>query len=96
MSDGTVRRKWRWLRHVAWVLGVKVTLILLAVIIYFGSGAGNPIIRRFVIRRINSMTGGKTELGSLSIQWLSLRLSVRGLVIHGNEPPGTEPLFSAE
>src|SRR5882762_4085556 len=96
MSDGTVRRKWRWLRHVAWVLGVKITLILLAVIIYFGSGAGNPLIRRFVNRRINSMTGGQTELGGLSIQWLSLRLSIKGLVIHGTEPPGTEPLFSAE
>ena len=96
MSEGTVRRKWRWLRHVAWVLGVKVTLILIAAIVFFGSGAGNPLIRRLIVRRIHSMTGGRAEIRSLSIQWLAMRASIKGLVIHGNEPEGTEPLFSAE
>jgi translocation and assembly module TamB len=96
MTEQTRRRKWRWLRHVAWVLGAKVTLIVIAVIVYFGSGAGNPLIRRLAIRRINSMTGGQTEIRSLSIRWLSLEASIRGLVIHGKEPAGTEPLFSAE
>jgi len=96
VSEGIVRRKWRWLRHVAWVLGAKVTLILLAVLVFFGSGAGNPLLRRIAIRRINSITGGKSEIRSLSIQWLSLHATVKGLVVHGTEPDGTEPLFSAE
>lgn len=100
MSDGADRRKWsfkwRWLRHVAWVLGAKIALILIALVVFFGSGAGNPFIRRFVIRRINSMTGGQTEIGSISIQWLAMRATIHGLVIRGNEPAGTEPLFSAE
>ena len=37
MSEGIVGRKWRWLRHVAWVLGAKVTLILLGVLVFFGA-----------------------------------------------------------
>jgi translocation and assembly module TamB len=96
VSESTVHRKWRWLRHVAWVLAAKITLIAIAAIIFFGSGAGNPLIRRFVIRRIHSMTGGQAEIRSLSIRWLTLHASIKGLVIHGNEPAGTEPLFAAE
>jgi translocation and assembly module TamB len=96
VSEKTPRSRWRWLRHVAWVLGAKITLILIALVVFFGSGAGNPLLRRLAIRRLNSMTGGKTEIRSLSIQWLSLHATVRGLVIHGNEPAGTEPLFAAE
>lgn len=96
MSEKTPRSRWRWLRHVAWVLAAKITLILIALAVFFGSGAGNPLLRRLAIRRLNSMTGGQTEIRSLSIQWLSLHASIRGLVIHGNEPAGTEPLFTAE
>jgi hypothetical protein len=33
---------------------------------------------------------------ALSIQWLSMRATVKGFVIHGKEPAGTAPLFSAE
>src|SRR5947208_6284603 len=99
MSRGTRRRKWRWLRHVAWVLAAKLFLILLAltgVAIFFGSGAGNPIIQRFILRRIENMTGGHAELSALSIRWLSMQVRLKGLVIHGSEPAGTEPLFAAD
>jgi len=99
MTRETRRRKWRWLRHVAWVLAAKVFLILLAltgVAIFFGSGAGNPILQRIIVRRLESMTGGHAELSSLSIRWFSLNVRLKGLVIHGNEPAGTEPLFAAD
>jgi translocation and assembly module TamB len=100
VSEGTVgrtvRRKWRWLRHVAWVLGAKITLIAIALAIFFGSGAGNPLVRRFLLRKMDAMTGGRAELRNISIQWLSLRASLKGVIIHGKEPEGTEPLFAAE
>ena len=89
MSEQTLRRKWRWLRHFAWILAAHITLALIAVMVFFGSGAGNPLIRRLAIRRINAMTGGRTEIRSLSIQWLGLHASVKGLVIHGKEPAGS-------
>ena len=96
MTDRPPRRRWRWLRHVAWVLLAKITLLVLAVVVFFGSGAGNPFLRRLAMRRINAATGGKTEIRSLSIEWLSLAATLRGVVVHGQEPAGTEPLFSAE
>jgi translocation and assembly module TamB len=96
MTKETRRRKWRWLRHTAWVLGIKLTLIALGVIIFFGSGAGNPFLKRVLIRRLNAATGGASSVESLSIEWLSLRAKLKGIVIHGKEPQGSDPLFSAE
>jgi translocation and assembly module TamB len=96
MTQETLQRKWRWLRHVAWVLGAKIVLIVVGLVIFFGSGAGNPLIRRFVLHRLETMTGCRIELQTISIQWLSLRATLQGLVIHGREPADTEPLFAAE
>ena len=78
------------------MLAVKIALILIAVAVFFASGAGNPLLRRLAIRRIDSITGGRSEIRNLSIQWLSLSATVKGFVLHGKEPDGTPPLFSAE
>jgi translocation and assembly module TamB len=84
---------WSWVIHTPWVLA---TLALLAVVIFFGSGAGNTLLKRVLIRRIEAATGGKTEIGSLSIRWLSLRATIKDLVIHGKEPKGTEPFVAVD
>ncbi len=84
---------WNWIIHTPWVLAV---LALLAVIVFFGSGAGNPLLSQLLVSRLERMTGGKVELRALSIRWLTMRASITGLVIHGKEPAGTEPLFTAE
>src|SRR5258708_32766324 len=89
-------RRWRWLRHVAWVLGAKIFLIVTGLMIFFGSGAGNPLLSRLLVSRLEQMTGGKVELRALSIQWLARRATIKGLVIHGREAAGTEPLFTAK
>src|SRR6202166_4102879 len=89
-------RKFRWLRHVAGVSAVVVFLALTAVVIFFGSGAGNPLIHRVLVRRLQTLTGGRVELRTISIDWLSLRVTLKGLEIHGFEPAGTEPFFTAE
>jgi translocation and assembly module TamB len=96
VTGETRHRKWRWLRHVAWVLGAKVFLIVTGLMIFFGSGAGNPLLSRLLVSRLEQMTGGKVELRALSIQWLAKRATIKGLVIHGREPAGTDPLFTAE
>ncbi len=84
---------WSWVIHTPWVLAV---IALLSVIAFFGSGAGNPFLRRLIVHRIEAMTGGRAQLDALSIRWLSLQFTLKGLTIHGREPAGTEPLFSAE
>src|SRR3984893_1835478 len=96
MTQASRIRKFRWLRHVAWVSAVTIFLALTALVIFFGSGAGNPLIRRVVIRRLQALTGGRVELRTISIKWLSLRATLKGLEVHGLEPAGTQPLFTAE
>src|ERR1700744_2106246 len=84
---------WTWIIHTPWVLAV---LCILAIIGFFGSGAGNPLIRRLAIQRIQSITGRPVEIRTISIRWLALGVAIKGLVVHGSEPPSTEPLFAAE
>ena len=84
---------WSWIIHTPWVLTV---IGVLAVIVFFGSGAGNPLLSRLITHRLETMTGGKVQLQSLSVRWLAMRATLKGLVIHGKEPAGTAPLFSAE
>jgi len=84
---------WNWIIHTPWVLAV---LAVLGVMIFFGSGAGNPMLQRLMISRLESSTGGKVELRAMSIRWLGMRVTIHGLVIHGNEPSGAEPLFTAD
>ncbi len=93
MKRGTRHPIWNWVIHTPWVLAV---IALLAVVIFFGSGAGNPLLSRLLVSRLEQMTGGKVEFRALSIQWFAMRATIKNLVIHGREPAGTEPLFSAE
>jgi translocation and assembly module TamB len=63
---------------------------------FFGSGAGNPLIQRYIVHNLEKATGGKVALKSISIHWFSLEITMKDLVIHGREPAGTEPLFAAD
>ena len=71
-------------------------MIVTGVAIFFGSGAGNPLLTRLLVSRLEKATGGRVELRSLSIRWFAMQATIKGLVIHGKEPAGTEPLFTAE
>src|SRR2546421_2312437 len=93
MKRETRHAIWSWIIHTPWVLAV---IALLAVVLFFGSGAGNPWLSRLLVSRLERMTGGRVELRALSIRWMAMRASITGLVIHGEEPAGTEPFFTAE
>src|SRR5271156_5264516 len=96
MTELAIKRKWRWLKHVIWVLGLNTSLFIAFIVILLWSGAANLPLRHFLVSRINVATGGQTEVRSLSIAWFSLHATLKGLVIHGREPIGSEPFFSAE
>src|SRR5690348_17268633 len=84
---------WNWIIHTPWVLTV---IGILSVIGFFGSGSGNPILQRWIVHGLEKATGGRVELRAISIQWLSLQTTLKGLVIHGSEPSGVRPFFSAQ
>ncbi len=93
MTRETRHPIWSWIIHTPWVLAI---IGVLSVVGFFVSGAGNPMLTRLLLSRLERMTGGKVELRTLSIQWLAMRVTIKGLVIHGKEQLGTEPLFTAE
>src|ERR1700732_2732399 len=49
-----------------------------------------------ILKPLEKITGVQVALKSISIRWLSLEFKLKGLVIHGREPAGTEPLFAAD
>ena len=96
MSKETRRKKILWVEHALWVLGTWTLLAVAVVGIGVWSGLANPLLRRVLIHRLESLTGAKVEARTVSIGWFSLKATVRGLVIHGTEPADTEPLLSVE
>src|ERR1700747_1046878 len=84
---------WSWVIHTPWVLAV---IAILSVIAFFGSGAGNPLIRRVVVRRLQAITRGRGEVRTVAIQWLSRGVTRMALVMHGRQPAGTEAFFTVE
>ncbi|HVM74363.1 MAG TPA: translocation/assembly module TamB domain-containing protein [Candidatus Saccharimonadales bacterium] len=95
----TKESRWRnilWLEHLLWVLGTWTVLLVALAVIAVGSGLANPLLRRVLIHRLETLTGGRVEVRTVSVGWFSLNATVNGLVIHGKEPPDTEPLVSIE
>ncbi|HXM99120.1 MAG TPA: translocation/assembly module TamB domain-containing protein [Candidatus Dormibacteraeota bacterium] len=89
-------KKIRWLRRLVGLFALGISLVLLGIVIFINSGLGDAFLRRALIRRIDTLTGGKTEIANVSIAWLSLHATLSGVVVHGLEPKDTEPLFRAD
>lgn len=96
MSKESRWRKILWLEHLLWVLGTWTVFLIALAVIAFGSGLANPLLRKMLVDRIGKLTGGPVEIRTVSVGWFSLNATIHGLVIHGKEPAGTEPLFSVE
>jgi translocation and assembly module TamB len=95
----TKESRWRkilWVEHLLWVLGTWTLLFIALSIIAVGSGLANPLLRRILISRVQSLTGAKVEIRTVTVGWFSLNATINGLVVHGKEPADTEPLLSVE
>jgi translocation and assembly module TamB len=89
-------RKILWVEHLLWVLGTWTLLAAALGVIALGSGLANPLLRRILVHRMETLTGARVEIRTVSVGWFSLNVTVKGIVIHGKEPASTEPLFTAE
>jgi translocation and assembly module TamB len=78
-----------------YVLGSLAALAALGVAIL-----STPWAQRFLERRmvaaLESSTGTRVEIRSFDFRPLSLEFVLRGLVLHGTEPSGAPPMFSAK
>jgi translocation and assembly module TamB len=96
MTEKSLWRRVRWLEHLLWMLGTWSVLLLALAVIAVGSGLANPLIRKILVSRLETLTGGRVEIRTVRVGWFSLNATVNGLVLHGKEPADTEPLFSVE
>ena len=96
MTKETRWRKILWVEHLLWVLGTWTLLFIALAIIAVGSGLANPLLRRILINRVQTMTGARVEIRTVTVGWFSMNATINGLVVHGKEPADTEPLVSAE
>jgi len=64
-------------------------VILIGVAIFFGSGAGNPLIQRFIVRRLESM--GENEIPVFDER--TMETNVSGVYIAGTATGGTQARY---
>src|SRR3974390_2704314 len=95
----TKESRWRkilWLEHLLWVLGTWTVLLVALGVIAVGSGLANPLLRRILVARLESLTGAQVEIRTVTVGWFSWNPPGNVWVIHGKEPPDPEPLASVE
>ncbi len=51
-------------------------------------------LRNWTIATLQRESGGRVELASVAFEWRSFTLHLNGLVVHGTEPGGSQPLLS--
>lgn len=69
---------------------------LLAPCLAVWTGLADHWARRLIVRQLETMTGGRVELGGFHFHLLRLRAELAALTIHGSEPKGAPPLFHAD
>jgi translocation and assembly module TamB len=53
------------------------------------------LVRRKLAAAVETATGGRVEIGALTLDWIRLRAAAQNFTIHGTEPPDKPPLFHA-
>src|SRR3954463_12369813 len=99
MSDLQVQLPGRRRRGWLWIVGAVVGIILLIpllLIVLLWSGWANEWIQRSVTSSVGTMTGGRVELGPMTLDLRHLGVSLENITVHGREPAGTPPFFHAD
>ena len=93
------RRRHRLLRILGWSLGSILLILIMAVVglsWYVTTADFQHRVGSQVKSVLEDATGGKVDLGHISIDLWHLAIEVDGLVIHGTEGPGEAPYLSAQ
>ncbi|MBS1805724.1 MAG: translocation/assembly module TamB domain-containing protein [Acidobacteria bacterium] len=88
------RSRRRYLRRLFWGgSGLTVLLIIILVCLYFwaSSSSFENLVRKRIIARFETATGGRAEIGSFRWSLPKLEADVDGLVLHGREAQSDAP-----
>jgi|SRR5579872_1896084 len=77
------------------ILGGIIVVVIIAALIVVRTTWFHNYIRDKIITYAEAATGGKVEIQSFGFEWTHLHASLTGFVLHGTEPPGVTPLFTA-
>ena len=69
MTKESRRQKILWFEHLLWVLGTWTLLLVALGVIAVGSGLVNPLLRRILIHRMETLTGAQVEIRTVSVGW---------------------------
>jgi translocation and assembly module TamB len=87
------------LRHVPLaVAGALVVLVvgLTSLYVWMSSAGFEDFVRRRAIANLESATGGRVQIAEFHWRLLDLEAEMSGLVLHGLEDEGEQPLFAAD
>jgi len=86
------RRLWKYLLFAS----LATLLFTAAFAWYMTTDSFQAMIRRRIVAELETMTGGRVELGSFHTTPFRLRVEIRDLTIHGNEKTGEVPYAHVE
>ena len=84
----------RYLRHVLWGgsgLALLLAVVLIGLYFWASSSSFEDIIRKRLIARIETATGGRAEIRSFHWSLMKLEADADGMVLHGREAQGEIP-----
>jgi hypothetical protein len=81
----------RIIRNIAIGLAALVVLIVATVLIVVHTSGFQGWAKDKIVAAISEGTGGRTEVGSISLDVTHMHARLTNLVIHGTEPPGAAP-----
>ena len=86
-------------RIILWILaslaGLVIVLGVTAVVVVRTEWF-RDYVRTKIIAYAQEATGGTVEVKSFGFDWTHIHANLTGFVLHGTEPPGSAPLFSAQ
>lgn len=74
------------------ILGL-LTLGIVAGILLVQSSWLREQVRQHIVAEAEKATGGHVELASFEFDWHTFTARLNGFIIHGSEPPGSDPLL---
>ncbi|MBV9082429.1 MAG: AsmA family protein, partial [Acidobacteriaceae bacterium] len=76
-------------------VGLAVVIAALTITTFLRSHEFERDIRGSVITALRNLTGGRTDIGAVTVSWHSLTVNLNGLTVRGSEPVSAPPLFTA-
>src|SRR5579859_3410611 len=86
----------RWVIRALLAAFVAVLVIAVAITVIVESGAGERWARGYIVKKVESSTGGRVDLRTFHLWLFPLRAELDDFTLHGKESAGLPPFFHAD